>query len=227
MKRALIATGLSIGLLLATITPSLFSKGTDDSEMMVLSALYQKDEAPLMTTLEKMQKDMGLITMKGSAGSYYVAAMIPYCRAGVELSRTVKSFNPDREIERLAGEMSLVDESYLRDLQRWHSQGDPGTLPLNRSSAQSFLRLMKEIRDSVREDTGPGFSAQALDPQQSFVTIMIAHKQGAVDMAKVVLIFEDDPELRRIAQSIISEQQRKLKSLQSWMKCRTALPIYR
>ncbi len=47
------------------------------------------------------------------------------------------------------------------------------------------------------------------DPDQDFVAGMLPHHQGAVDMAKVELLYGKDPVLRRLAQEIIVSQHRK------------------
>jgi len=43
---------------------------------------------------------------------------------------------------------------------------------------------------------------------------MIPHHLGAIDMAKVELIYGRDPVLRRLAQGIIVEQQQEIELMQ-------------
>ncbi|WP_020179909.1 DUF305 domain-containing protein [Methylopila sp. M107] len=44
------------------------------------------------------------------------------------------------------------------------------------------------------------------DPAHDFLSQMIPHHQGAIDMAKAALLASDDPTIRNLAQSIIVEQ---------------------
>lgn len=44
------------------------------------------------------------------------------------------------------------------------------------------------------------------DPDRDFVSMMIPHHQGAIDMAKVEVLYGKDPALRRLAQEIIVTQ---------------------
>ena len=48
--------------------------------------------------------------------------------------------------------------------------------------------------------------------------MMIPHHQGAIDMAKVELIYGRDPVLRRLAQGIIVEQQQEIELMQRYLR---------
>lgn len=51
-----------------------------------------------------------------------------------------------------------------------------------------------------------------------FVHMMIPHHQAAIDMAKVELVCDKDPVLRRMAQEIITDQQQEIEVMQQWLK---------
>ena len=55
------------------------------------------------------------------------------------------------------------------------------------------------------------------DPDRDFVTMMIPHHQGAVDMARALLAHSDDPELRNLAQSILVEQASEIALMRAWL----------
>ena len=55
------------------------------------------------------------------------------------------------------------------------------------------------------------------NPDVAFAQAMIAHHQGAIDMAKVILGFGSDPEIRKLAQDVITAQQGEIVFLRQWM----------
>jgi uncharacterized protein (DUF305 family) len=51
-------------------------------------------------------------------------------------------------------------------------------------------------------------------PDVDFARLMIPHHQGAIDMAKVELLFGTDARLRRLAQEIIVTQESEIQVMQ-------------
>lgn len=51
-----------------------------------------------------------------------------------------------------------------------------------------------------------------------FVRLMLPHHQAAIDMAKIQLLYGKDPQMRRLAQEIITDQQSEIELMQLWLK---------
>lgn len=52
------------------------------------------------------------------------------------------------------------------------------------------------------------------DSSVDFVRLMLPHHQAAIDMARTQLIYGKDPQMRRLAQEIITDQQSEIELMQ-------------
>jgi uncharacterized protein (DUF305 family) len=60
--------------------------------------------------------------------------------------------------------------------------------------------------------------ARSGDSDVDFVRLMLPHHQAAIDMAKAQLLYGKDPQMRRLAQEIITDQQSEIELMQLWLK---------
>jgi uncharacterized protein (DUF305 family) len=96
-------------------------------------------------------------------------------------------------------------------------QADPAPPPaaFQASSTRSFDALMDEAMDRMMDGMHRAPASGA--PDRDFVTMMIPHHQGAVDMARALLAHSEDPELRNLAQSILVEQASEIALMRAWL----------
>ena len=76
------------------------------------------------------------------------------------------------------------------------------------STEKTFVQLMNDAMAVM--DHGMKDAPMIGDPDHDFAAMMIPHHQGAIDMAKVELLYGKDPVLRQLAQEIIVAQDREI-----------------
>jgi uncharacterized protein (DUF305 family) len=98
-----------------------------------------------------------------------------------------------------------------------HGNGNSGG---TNSADSPFASQMMQAMD--RMDSDMMAAKPTGDPDRDFAAMMIPHHQGAIDMAKVELIYGRDPVLRRLAEGIIVEQQQEIELMQRSLNERPA-----
>ncbi len=84
------------------------------------------------------------------------------------------------------------------------------------STEKSFAQLMGDAMGVM--DWNMHNAEYSGETDHDFVTMMIPHHQGAIDMAKALLLYGKDPQMRRLAQEIITDQQSEIQLMQLWLK---------
>ena len=75
----------------------------------------------------------------------------------------------------------------------------------------AFDAINRRMHETMVVDSSGG-------ADRAFVVAMIAHHQGAVDMAKVILAFGSDPKIRTLAEQVIKAQEGESAIMQQWLK---------
>jgi uncharacterized protein (DUF305 family) len=79
-------------------------------------------------------------------------------------------------------------------------------------ASRNYMEAMKRMDGPMMQ------GIQAGDPDVAFVQAMIPHHQGAIDMARAVLQFGKDDQVKGWANQIITAQQAEIAAMQEWLK---------
>ena len=87
-------------------------------------------------------------------------------------------------------------------------EGMPADAPYWEGLMDSMTRM-----HAAMSSTGP-----SADPDADFVALMLPHHQAAIDMARIELTFGKDPQLRRLAEEIVTDQESEIQLMRLWEK---------
>lgn len=106
--------------------------------------------------------------------------------------------------------------------QSGHDTHHPASPPAQAEAARASSNLpdfTQAYVDAMSETHGPMMDGvMADDPDVAFVRGMIPHHQGAIDMAKIVQQYGDDPKTREWAAQIIEAQEGEIAEMQAWLE---------
>lgn len=86
-----------------------------------------------------------------------------------------------------------------------------GSMMGNGGQAMSMADMMASMNAELEGKTGDAFD-------QAFITEMIMHHQGAVEMAQLALTNAKHQEIKTLANAIISAQNKEIADMKAWQK---------
>lgn len=92
-------------------------------------------------------------------------------------------------------------------------QHDTTAMPAGDQSASS--KAFAAANAKMHKDMAIEFTG---DADKDFVLGMIAHHQGAIDMAKIELEYGKDAEIRKLAEDVIAAQEGEIKQMKAWLE---------
>jgi uncharacterized protein (DUF305 family) len=91
-----------------------------------------------------------------------------------------------------------------------HLAGQPPAVKVEPPSTTDYKAATEKATTATEELPYSG------DADRDFVTGMLPHQQGAADIAKVELKYGKDPQMRKLAQSILDAQQSQTALMEQW-----------
>ena len=96
-----------------------------------------------------------------------------------------------------------------------HASHPHGSMPADAPYWEGLMESMTRMHAAM-SSTRPSADADA-----DFVSLMLPHHQAAIDMARVELTFGKDPQLRRLAQEIVTDQESEIQLMKLWQQQHT------
>lgn len=106
--------------------------------------------------------------------------------------------------------LSLATPALAQEAMPHDADAAPARSAVETAAAAAFAAANAKMH----EDMGIDYTG---DPDAAFVKGMIAHHQGAVDMANVILQFGEDEEIATFARKVIADQSAEIAWLREWL----------
>jgi uncharacterized protein (DUF305 family) len=149
----------------------------------------------------------------------FIDAMTPHHQGAVVMAKEAQKKSKRPEILKLATNIIQAQDKEIAQMKQWRKAWYPkvSDMPMAYSAEMGHQMAMsqKQIKGMMMsQDLG------AADAQFDlrFINAMIPHHEGAVTMAKEVLSKTKRPEIKKMAEAILTSQQAEIKQMKTWRK---------
>ena len=183
--------------------------GMDHSTMNTAPASAPASSKAYEVAMVKMMKDMA-IPYTGKPDLDFVQGMMPHHQGAIDMAKVALQYGKDSEIKSLAGNVIEAQEDEIAFMKSWLGKVDQASLVVSPDSTKGYEEAMAKLEQNMT-------MTHSGDADVDFVKGMIPHHQGAIDMAKVALLYAKDPEVLKLAQDVVTAQEGEIAFMNGWL----------
>jgi uncharacterized protein (DUF305 family) len=149
----------------------------------------------------------------GDADVMFAQMMIPHHREAVDMAGTAATRASDAEVKSLAAKIEAAQQPEITTMTGWLSTwGREAPMPGASMPAMAHGAMPGAMAPA---DMKKLEAAKGAEFDKLFLTMMIAHHQGAVTMGREELRDGSNPEAKALAQQIVTTQQAEITTMQA------------
>lgn len=181
----------------------------------------------LVMPVRDMMEQLRTHETTGNVDQDFANMMIVHHQGAINMSNQVLQSGDNDEITSRARELITRKQQEMEQLQQYASNqqgttdqtgttGQEGTS--NQQGATGQQGDPAQQLRAATEGTMEQLQQQELngDADHDYAHLLIMHFEDAIEMAQVELQHGQDPELKRLAQQIVDENQRQISELETW-----------
>ena len=191
------------------LQPTQMPAGHDMSKMDQTASASDGSTKAYGAVMDNMMKSMTM-TPSGIPDQDFANAMIPHHQGAIDTARVEMQFGKDPEMLKLADAVIKAQTGEIAFMHDWLSKSKLTAADAVPDSAKANSAAMGQMMKTMMV---PYTGNADID----FAKGMIPHHQGAIDMAHVALQYGKDPEIKKLAQGVVSAQEGEIAMMQQWL----------
>jgi uncharacterized protein (DUF305 family) len=149
----------------------------------------------------------------------FIDAMTPHHQGGVDMAKAALEKSQHPELKKLARQIIAAQNKEIAQMKQWRQAWYPqaGDKPLAYDAHKGHtMEMSPEQEKNMMMSMNLSQTDAPFD--LNFINAMIPHHQGAVTMAQDALSKSQRPQIKKLAQNIITSQQAEIQQMKQWRK---------
>jgi uncharacterized protein (DUF305 family) len=204
MKKSVIVTGIVTAALVALVA------GCSSNNMSGMPGMSSSSAAPTTAA--------GQASVHNAQDVTFAQQMIPHHTQAVDMAKLVPTRSTNAKIVDLASQIEKAQSPEIQQMQGWLTTwgvtSSTSSMP-GMSSSMSMPGMSGGVTGGMTDaDMQQLAGAKGTQFDSMWLSMMIAHHQGAIDMAKTEVAQGSNAEAKSLAQKIIDGQQAEITEMQ-------------
>ncbi|QNM05224.1 DUF305 domain-containing protein [Qiania dongpingensis] len=197
MKKYRIALAVSAVLVLLS--------GCGSSKKELNAYMSEQDEI-----MDEMMEKMDDVEPSGSAAATFLNQMIPHHQSAVKMSQSYLQHAGEKgEFKELAEQIISTQEDEIKQMSEMAAR----ILDEGKADEEQETLYLEEY-EGMMKSHHMAHDSQAKSLDRAFAEGMSMHHQMAVDMSKAILNHTDEEEVIRLANAIITQQEKEIQQME-------------
>ncbi|MGG7179397.1 DUF305 domain-containing protein [Clostridium paraputrificum] len=167
------------------------------------------------TIFNTMKKGMNDAPNTGNVNLDFVVEMIPHHEGGINMAKAIIKYGSNPAVKKIAENIVTSQEAQIPIMMELKSKFEKEP-PSNKESSESYIKKYNEIKDNMFKEMEGVKITDNVDV--NFLQQMIYHHEGAIAMAKDILGYTKDPDIKKLAENIVSTQSKGVQEMKSLLK---------
>ena len=193
--------------------------------LLLICSAFRFAHKGLDQAMTKMMDKMKSMKMSDDPDYDFATMMAEHHQGAIDMSRIVVKEGKNEQIKTIALDILDTQRRQQKRLELYASKDDNSKVGRNEGSTSSAEKPEKSF--SVQMHTALRSLESSISDMKmtnnvdhDFAMMMIAHHRSAIEMSEVILSHGKNDGIKKIAEKIISDSEKDIKQLRSWLESR-------
>ena len=160
-------------------------------------------------------KSMNAAPNTGNVNLDFVLEMIPHHEGGINMAKAIVKYGSNPEVKKIAENIITSQEAQIPIMKQLKAKFEKEK-PSSKADSEEYLEEYNKVKDKMFKEMQGVEITNNVDA--NFLQEMIYHHEGAIGMAKDILKYTKDPELRKLAENIVTTQSKGVEEMKALLK---------